>query len=845
MSKLAAIDEMVDGKGGLRPQWRGLIGTFASLGGGGLAERSVRLQRAFEEEGVTSVLPGASADDQVWRCDPVPLPIPARDFAEIEAGLIQRARLLDAILQDIYGPQNLLAEGALPPALIYANPGFLRPSCGIDQTTRLNFYAADLVRGPDGTWRVLADRTSGAGGVGFARENRRLLTRVLPELVRPMQVRELRPFFDFWQDSLHKLAAPRQAPGGRGAASVALLTPGTTSPQWFEHMFLARELSCALVEGGDLTVRGGVLYLKTLRGLQQVDVLIRRLEGRMIDPLELDQRSHIGVPGLMDAVRSGAVRLANDPGTTAAEAPALTAFLPQLCQRMLDERLIMQSVPTMWLGEARSRAMVQQDLNRWLLRPATDGAAHALQPATMQPADRALLMRRIEARPWEWAASAIIPPSVAPCLVGERLEPLPVVLRVFLVQDNGEWRAMQGGLARVQQPGSVIAGSLPFGGLSKDVWVLNEERSDISGPPPMPAPILRIRRTSGDLPSRVADNLFWLGRHVERLERSGRLIRAAIVRLLRGATLAPRELAELQSVARCLVEAGCIAPEFARVESSGAGLAEALIATTRDTGSLMHQFGNISRLTESVRDRLTGDMYATFTQALRTARDDAQKAGRSLDQLAHAMVGVQRYSNAVAGVAAESMVRGGGWIFLELGRRIERAHAVTSEIAIAIDHTPPRIEIGLRLALELCDSAITYRTRYMNVLQPAPVLDLVLCDQGNPRGLAFQLVAIHTLLDELAEPGSREMFAAVAAGVLAEVEAIVEGVLDANDQALAASDLPPNLEAVASALADLCDRITRRYFALLPVARSVGAGDESNEPVDDATDETEALQGVA
>ncbi len=836
VSKPAAIDEMVDGRGGLRPHWRSLIGTFSAFGDGGLSERAARLRRAFEEEGVTTVLPGASSTDQVWRCDPVPLPIPAVEFAAIEAGLVQRARLIEAVIDDIYGRQSLLADGLLPPSLVYANPGFLRASCCVGAYPRMQFYAADLIRGPDGTWRVLADRTSGAGGIGFARENRRMLSRVLPEAFRPLQVRQLRPFFDFWQDSLHKLAAPA-LDGSRGSPTVALLTSGTGTAQWFEHMYLSRELSCALVEGGDLTVRGGRVFLKTLRGLKQVDVLLRRIDGQMIDPLELDQRSGIGVPGLMDAVRSGAIRLANDPGTAVAEAPALAAFLPALCTRLLDERLELPSIPTMWLGEARARALVQQDPNRWMIRPATDGTAHAIEPGALLPQDRAQLMQKIAARPWEWAASAAIPPSVAPCLDGDHLAPMPVALRVFLVQDNGEWRAMQGGLARVLEPGGQLAGSLPMGGLSKDVWVLNEDRGDIAGPPPLAAPNLRIRRTSGDLPSRVADNLFWLGRYVERIERSARLMRATLARLSRGTAVAPRELVELESLTCCLAEAGCIPADFARGVSAGTGLADALLATTRDSGALMERFNSIGKLTESVRDRLTGDMYATFTQALRTARDDAQNAGRSLDGLSHAMVAVQRYSTAVAGVAAESMVRGGGWIFLDLGRRMERAHAVVSEIAIALDQPPARIETGLRLALELCDSSITYRTRYLNVLQAAPVLDLVLADQGNPRGLAFQLVAIHSLLDELAEAGPREMFAGVAAGLLAEVEALVEGVLSAPDQAVAASELPRQLEGVAATLSDLSDRITRRYFALLPVAQSVGTAE--------VADDTEELAVVA
>jgi len=301
---------MVDGRGGLRPHWRSLLGTFSSLGEGGLAERARRLDRAFEEEGVTSVLPGVSAGEKSWRCDPVPLPMPAAEFAELERGLSQRARLLEAVLADIYGPQTLLAEGLLPPALIYANPGFLRAGCGIETPSRLQFYAADLIRGPDGGWRVLADRSSGAAGIGFARENRRLLSRVMSESFRPMQVRGLRPFFDVWQDSLQKLA-PGDGVHPRSSPTVALLTPGTGASQWFEHMYLSRELSCALVEGGDLTVRGGAVFIKTLRGLQHVDVLLRRMDGRMIDPLELDHGSLLGVPGLLDAVADAAPMLAD------------------------------------------------------------------------------------------------------------------------------------------------------------------------------------------------------------------------------------------------------------------------------------------------------------------------------------------------------------------------------------------------------------------------------------------------------------------------------------------------------------------------------------------------------
>jgi len=825
------VDEMVDGQGGIRPQWRGLLGVLGALGEGGLAERARRLDRAFDDEGVTSILPGAN--DHSWRCDPVPLLISAAEFAELQAGLAQRARLMQAILADIYGSQSLLADGVLPPALVFANPAYLRP-CGIavpgaDRLSLLDFYAADLIRGPDGAWRVLADRTAGAAGIAQARENRRMLARVMPEAFRGEQVRVLRPFFDIWQDSLQRMAggiASRQE--GKRNPSVALLTPGTGSPYWFEHMFLSRELSCALVEGADLTVRAGAVFLKTLKGLQPVDVLLRRLDGRMIDPVELEAGSLLGVPGLMDAARGVAIRITNDPGAGAAEAPALAGWLPTLCLRLLGERLLLASVPTMWLGDQQARTILHEQPANWLIRSAGDGRAAATPLAALAEVDRAALLARVEAQPWAYAATAAMPPSVAPS-VGARengrsgMVPRQVMLRMFLVFDGAEWRAMHGGLARVLAPEDRLAGALPGSGIAKDVWVLNDDRSDIIGPAAVPLGSLPIRRTTGDLPSRVADDLFWLGRYVERLEAAARLIRATLNRLTRGAPL-PRELTEVQTLAQCLLHAGVIQGDLPSIVASTTPLADAMLGSVREGGAVGRLFERVARLIELVRDRLTGDMYSAFTHSLRLAHADAQRARRSLDQLAHAMVGILRFSSSVAGVAAENMVRGGGWLFLELGRRMERAWSVTGQLAIVLDQPPSRIEPALRLALELCDSVLTYRSRYLTVLQAAPALDLVLADPGNPRGLAFQLTAIRDLLREAT--GETDLpFVAEAEALLQEALAAVRTVSEAAEQAEAASHLPARLRAIETGVADLSDQISRHFFAVLPTAHTVGMND--------------------
>lgn len=818
----APMDEMVDGAGRIRLHWRNLLGAVGGLGKPQLEERARRLQRAAEEEGVASILPGSKAAGAGWRCDPVPLPLPADEFAALEAGLAQRARLLEALLGDLYGPQAMVREGLLPPALVFGNPQFLRVWRRTNAPPRrplLHLYAAEMLRSPDGIWRVLSDRSGLVSGLGHAMENRRLMGQAMPEAFRAAKPRGLSTFFELWQDSLQRLGPHRAA-----APAVALLSPGNRDPQWFEHVVLSREISAALVEPGDLTVRGGALFLKTLQGLQPIDVLVSRVEANTLDPLEFPAADAAGgVPGVLDAARHGALALVNAPGAGLAESPAFAAFLPALCERMLGETLLLESLPTEWLGSPGALRRVLESPEPPLLRPAADGAA-AGQVYTLE------MRPRLEADPGAWCATWLPVASVAPCYSGTSLVPLPLALRLFAVSDGEAWHAMPGGLARVMDGAAPMAGRLPGSGWCKDVWVLAEEEMPIIGPAAQTLPPIAIRRNAGAIPSRVADNLYWLGRYVERLDRASRLIRATLTRLRRGAPL-PREVAEVAALARCLCEAGLIDAESLPGGGSTTALAAALAHAARPEGAVGQLQARIADLTETVRDRLTNDMHATFILSLRAARLACETAGNGLESISRAMVANLRFATAVAGVASENMVRGGGRLFLELGRRLERAQAVLAEIGLVLDQPPARIEAGLRLVLELCDSVITYRSRYLAVLQPAPVLDLVLADPSNPRGLAYQVAAIQVALAEVS--GLTHDTLVQDAGALArEAEALVQAILSAPDQAVAAANLPPRLAAMAESLGMLSDAVTRRYFALLPVARSLGLDAPAAEPME-------------
>ena len=801
-----------------------MLGTLLGMGTSTLRDRGAELDRACAEEGAAALMTGSGAAD--WRCDAIPFLLSEGEFSALAIGLAQRAEVLELVLADLYGPRRLLAEGHLPPALVYPSPAYLRALRTTVPGARapprhLHLYAADLIRGPDGQWRVLADRTGEPAGLAYALENRRLMARVLPELFRSMEVSQLRPFFDTWQDSLQRLA-PQHA----GNPGLVLLTPGHTDRHWFEHVVLARALGCALVEDGDLTVRQGGLWVKTLRGLRPVHVLLRRQRGNAIDQLETSGDVARGTPGLLAAWRDGAVQVLNGPGAAYAEAPALGGYLPALARLLTGRDLVLPAAPVLWLGDPGHCARVRSDLGAWHIVSATDGRAAGEAPAALPAADLARLRRRIEERPWAFAAMAPQSPSLAPCVGrGETLAPQPVILRLFLVWNGAAWRPLPGGLARTAEPAAVLAGYQPIVTLSKDVWVLQEEGLDIYGPANLAVPALPVRRTAGDMPSRVADNFYWLGRYLERLESAARLARIVLGRLSRD-TLLPRDLPDMAALIACLADAGIVSEELA----AGAGpgqLADLLLrALAGDAGTVARLTARIRGLADTLRDRLSGEMHATIAHELRRlkgARVLLRPGQRAVGVgLMHDFAGeVLQFCATVAGYAAENMVRGGGRLFLDLGRRIERAQAVAGQLAHALDRRPERLEAGLTLSLELCDSALTYRSRYLTAIQAAPVIDLVVADEGNPRGLAFQLVAARNTLAVLAGWDGATI-AALLDGAIVETRSIVDDLVAAPDQAVLGSGLAPRLHGIGAQVAGVSDAVVRQYFALLPVTFTDG-----------------------
>lgn len=816
-------DEMVTGTGAVRPHWRGLAEIVFGLTSEQLSEKLSRATLQMADDEIVAV-PEAHATSSAPSLDLLPLILPESEWQTIAAGLVQRARLLDTILADLYGPQRMVEDGSLPPYLVYGNPEFLRPLQHVQPrhgAPRLYFYAADLVRLATGEWRVFADRTQAPAGPGYAFHKRNVLARIFPEVFRSVPVRRLESFMDLWHSSLAGL-------GGNADIDpcVALLTPGPFNDAYFEHVFLARALGITLVQSSDLAVRGDCVYLKTLGGLIKVDVIYRRVDGDYCDSLELREDSELGVAGLVQAVRRGNVTILNMPGTALIESPAFTPFLPKLSQQLLSQELLLPAVTTWWCGQQGPLAEVRAAMDQFALHDVFDPDPVPVEPALLPTKEREEFEAALLEHPERFVARERMTPSLAPCFSmgateskGERFVPKPVVLRVMAVWREGEWYALPGGSARVVTGDSIYRNMLRHSGLIKDTWVLAEQTADIQVPSNISS-AAPIDRPEPSLRSRTADDLFWLGRYVERLDSGLRQFLAVLKRITSG-SLGARHQAELKRLAGSLKRTGWIEAETAATPVYGFKFVELMTGAAAGQAPMHSCVDGIRRLTLSTRDQLSLDMWRSLHRLTATAEGHFEHSMREPSRLFAGLAAILENIAAFAGLAAENMVRGAAWRFLDLGRRIERGIACGQAVAGVMAGPVSQVEAGLRLSLELSDSINTYVSHHPSEIPYAQALKFVLADSRNPRSLLYQ---IERISDHLAEQSDdREpLNYGVLLALISTVRHFPLEITEPGDMERMEEELSDLLDGTVFTLMSLSDSITRLFFTHIPPTQFMG-----------------------
>jgi len=849
-----AWDEMWDAETGVRPHWGDLVQGLAGLGARDWSARGQRIKRLLRENGVTyHVYNDPRGYSRTWELDPIPLLIDAAEWQQIEAGLEQRALLLDLILRDLYGPQTLLKRGLLPPDLIYAHAGYLRPLLGALPADRrqLIFYAADLVRGPDGRIWVMADRTQAPSGAGYALENRSVMARTFPEFLEDASVVRLNPWLEAVRGALAGIGNPAgSVHGAREHPQVVVLTPGPANETYFEHAYLAARLGYNLAQGDDLTVRDGRVWLKSVQGLKPVDVILRRVDEEWCDPLELRQDSRLGVAGLVEAVRRGNVAVANPLGSGLLENPALIPFLPVLAKALLGERLLLPSAATWWCGQAREREHVLTNLPRLVLKPIHRGqSSDTVFGPDLDRKQLAMWRARIAARPHLFVGQEPLQPSTTPALHGAKLMPHKASLRAFLVSHGAGYSTLPGGLTRCSSGNKLSAQS---GALNKDTWITpaqlvlrpplatgeiglvqsqnqSQSQSQIQSQslasmaepsalviPTQPAASLLLNAASyhGDseiLTSRAADNLFWTGRYLERAEAVTRLLRAVLDGLWEEETapgLEPVLHALMRLMGYAPGDCGC------KDRDDLATCVRELTTYSERPGNLANTVRNLLACAYGTREywsvaiwRLLDRVERDWGQRPRRAGGSHERIDLWLGRLVDALAGL-------AGLASETLPREAGFRYFDLGRRIERGLTQSTLLTQTLQSrlTGEAERESLSLVLQSADSLITFRRRYRAEPFLAGVLELLLWDSESPRALIFQIHTARRHLTEFAHAGQRcsaerQLFSAEER--LYAAEANIE---DWRVDAPARQALIRTLSEVSSQLTAASDAITHTWF---------------------------------
>ena len=721
---------MLDADGHVRPGWTDLIGALDELGPEEVASRFERADQYLRDSGVYyRKYDGVEGKERAWPLAHVPLILDESEWLTITRGLTQRAELLETIVADIYGSNELVQRGLLPPELIARNAEFLRPMVGIRPASGhfLHFCAFELGRGPDGGWWVLGDRTQAPSGAGFALENRVATTRALSDIYGKMPVHRLAGFFRGFRDALNAIAS-----GGEGR--VGILTPGQHNETYFEHAYIARYLGFMLLEGEDLVVENGKVMVRTVSGLRPVDVLWRRMDASFADPLELRYDSRIGTPGITEAIRQGSISMVNALGSGILETRALAAFMPNLCRALTGSELELPTIATWWCGGEAERRHVIENFDQMMVGSAfatglaiedTDGTVIG---GTLPAAERRSLLARLEAEGGAFVGQEQVHLSTAPLYIGGRLEPRPMTLRVYAARTRDGWTVMPGGFARIGSTSDSAAVAMQRGGQAADVWVVSREPVErVTLLPGEGEKLVRI--SAGCLPSRAADNLIWLGRYAERCEATVRILRAYNARLAESSN---PDLALLKDTRAYLDGLG--------VDAS-VPLPHGLLAAI---DSAVHSASQI-------RDRFSPDGWLALVDLRKTARAFAERVQPG-DDATRAMTVLLRKLAGFSGLVHENMYRFAGWRFLEIGRRLERGIQIAGAVAWCTRKNAP--EGSLDLLLEIGDSVMTHRRRFSVIAGVNSYIDLLVLDSLNPRSVRFQIAELHQQLEQL--PGGVE-----------------------------------------------------------------------------------------
>jgi uncharacterized circularly permuted ATP-grasp superfamily protein/uncharacterized alpha-E superfamily protein len=741
--------------------WENFLRSFNQLGTDELQSRTADINRFLKENGVTyNIYDDPSGSNRSWNLDIIPYIIEASEWNIIEAGLSQRAELFNLILKDIYGEQRLIKDGIIPMEIVYNHRGFIRECCGIPQLGKhsLVIYSADIAKSKDGKIWILNDRTQAPSGSGYTLENRMAMARIVPELFENLKVKRLSPYFNAMHNALTNIA-PKKNTDPR----IVILTPGPSNETYFEHSFLSSHLGFTLVQGDDLMVKDNIVWLKTLGGLERVDVIVRRVDDNYCDPLELKADSQLGVPGLLQAVRSGNVSIANPLGSSVIENPGLIPFLPAISKYFLGEPLKLPTIASWWCGQKKELEYVLNNLPKLIIKRIYRESLirTSIDASLMGENSLTSLKAKIMAQPHLYVAQEKVDFAIMPTYVNGKLEASHALFRSFAISLNGGYKVMDGGLTRASLNKDNIVISNQLGSFSKDTWILSSKEDNQTIGFKKDQEQLTNKQTHvyqfNAVPSRNAENLYWIGRYAERVLGNARFHRT-VMQYVEEANKAFMDngLNLKQSLLQALTNYTQTYPGFIgkdqeeKIKEPWSELTTILFDPSC-VGSLAFNLNGFIQSIHSVRDYWSIDTWRVIREM-----EDSWKLAAAAKHKGHyktvsAVDAVITSMMAFIGLNRESISREQGWTLLDTGRKIEQSLLLISMLrATLINKNDDTVDYILREAvLKSNENLVTYRFKFRAHLQLPLILDLMLLDSNNPKSLMYQLERLRAYMNQL------------------------------------------------------------------------------------------------
>jgi uncharacterized circularly permuted ATP-grasp superfamily protein/uncharacterized alpha-E superfamily protein len=742
-------DELVDSKKIPRAHWKDFLNVLNQLGQEEYLNRHDELKRLLRENGVTyNVYGDPNGFNRPWKLDSMPYIVPQKEWNQIENGLVQRAKLLNLVLKDIYGNKELIKEGLLPIELIYNHNGFLRQADQIKykNSCSLTLYGVDLARNSKGEMWVVSDRTQAPSGLGYCLENRAVMNRALPDFFKEINIRKLSGFTQLYKAAINDIAVQHSE-----SPKIVLLTPGPLNETYFEHAYVAAFMGYTLVQGDDLVIRDNYVWVKSLHGLEKVDVIIRRLDDVFCDPLELKEDSTLGVPGLLEVVRNGNVSIANPIGSAVLENPGLMAFLPNICKYYFNETLSIPSIATWWCGQKYELEYVLDNLQHMKVKTIyrQDGTS-TISEGNLSTKELDILKKKILEKPYLYVGQELIKVATSPSFTHGKIEPCFASFRNFLIAYQGQYHCMPGGLTRSSDNKDIFKVSNQLGGYSKDTWILGAE-------PPIQLAMQftqtakqKLTQTQS-LSSRAAENLYWTGRYIERIKMNARYIGIVIDQLNQGAKLpTDNEKNYLENLLKSLTHLTVTYPGFLDDEN-GAILLKSpyeellrIIFDKKENSSLSNNINYLRRTLYAIRDKLSLYTWRSVYRLEQEWTDLVSNPQKNFRNIGQVLENIVIYLSALIEMNAESAVQEHCYVMIELGRRIEKAMLMISLIRSSLtskndEVVEYRVMESMLLTLGILN---TYRSRYRSQFQVQAVIDLYLLDPTNPGSLMSQVEQI-------------------------------------------------------------------------------------------------------